>query len=221
MIINPQDKIYVSTAIQEILDPKFEITKQYLEVNELELENGLPKVVRIGKNYYPDLVAVYFAIQDERYFLEVHLTKKPKAEVNFVDVESGHRVYLTATSEALTFQELSSFLPFQKLTGWSVGDKRNNGIEYTFSRLNYEPIKNEAYGLDEKLELLLNDLETASNDIIALTRHVDTQIIVCRHQYISANAGIGFGIETIKRLEKLNLGIDIDTYIVGNEIKDI
>ncbi|MEM9887498.1 MAG: DUF4279 domain-containing protein [Bacteroidota bacterium] len=212
---------YIEKAIEEILNPKFETTKQYLEVCEIETENGIPKVARINESYFEDKVAVYFKVKDARYFIEIHLTKEPEIEVEFVWTESGHRVYLTATSEELSFQELSKFISkFEPLTGWSKGDFRKYGkSQYNFSRVSFEPIKNEAFGLDEKLELLLDELEKDIEGVQKLSENSNAVISVCRHQYISGNAGIGFEIETVKRLEKLNLGIDIDTYIIGNEIK--
>lgn len=42
---------------------------------------------------------------------------------------------------------------------------------------------------------------------------------VCKYQYISGNAGISFDNKLIRRMNNLNLGIEIDTYIVGNAIK--
>lgn len=212
---------YINKAIEEILNPQFETTKQYLEVCELAMENGRPKVARFSENHYEDVVAVYFEVKDERYFIEVHLTKGPSIEVDFVWTESGHRVYLTARSKDLTFDELSKYIgKFGPLTGWSIGDVREKSTSrYDFSRVSFEPIKNEAYGLDEKLNLLLHELEKDVEGVRELSENSNAIISVCRHQYISGNAGTGFDIETIHRLNNLNIGIDIDTYIVGNRIK--
>ncbi len=212
---------YIDKAIEEILHPKFETTKQYLAVCEIAMAHGKPKVARVSENYFENEVAVYIEVKNERYFIEIHLTKEPKIEVQFVSTESGHRVYLTATSEELTFNELSKFInKFEPITGWSKGDFRNNGkSQYDFSRICFEPIKNEAFGLDEKLELLLNELEKDVEGVQKLSENSTAIISVCRHQYISGNAGITFEIETINRLKKLNIGIDIDCYIIGNEIE--
>ena len=119
---------YIKKAIEEILDPKFETTKQYLEVCEVKIEDGLPKIARVSEDYYEDKVAVYVEVKNERYFIEIHLTKEPEIAVDFVWTESGNRVYLTATSKRLTFKELSSFIrKFEPLIGWSKGDLRKYG----------------------------------------------------------------------------------------------
>ena len=167
--------------------------------------------------YSNDYVEVYFAIKDERYFLQINVSKSPSLEIYAVFVESGNRVYLTATSEDLSFEELSEGFPFKPLKGWSKGDFRKTGKSiYSFSRISYEPFESEAYELERILNLLLTELEKNAEAIIRLTKKADAIISVCKHQYISGNKGIAFDIETINRLSKLNLGVDIDTYIGGN-----
>ena len=217
----PTQTQYIQKATQELLHPTLEATQQYLEVCELELKNGLPKVVRVNEEYHGDKVAVYFEVKDERYYIEVHVTKEPDIKVDSSWTQSAHRVYLTDTSKELSYRELASFLPtFEPLTGWSKDDTRGVGTStYGFSRISFEPITNEAYELNEKLDLLLDDLEKDAEAVRELSQHADAIISVCRHQYIGGNAGIHFDIETIGRMKHLNLGIDIDTYIIGKELR--
>ncbi|BBM00234.1 DUF4279 domain-containing protein [Microbulbifer sp. GL-2] len=213
-------KKYVSIAIQELRQPTFEITKQYLQVMEVELENEVPRVARIDLDHINDSIAVYFFIKEEQFFIVVNLSKGDTPQVEWVWIESGHRVYLTATSEALGYDELSSYLPYNSLTGWSKGDIDKSGKRvYKFSRVSYEPIVNEAYGLEEKLLNLLIDLERSSGAIRKLVENSKAYISICRHQYISANAGIHLDLEILHRLSSLNLELDVDTYITGNEIE--
>lgn len=219
--MNNEYQNYIDVAIEEILHPTFATTKQYLAVHEIEFENGLPKVERIEPNYYDNLISIYFPIKEERFFLEIHLQKEPQIQVQFVWTESGHKVYLTATSETLTFDELSQILILKPVEGWSKGDLMRNGKSLTkFSRISFEPIKSEAYGLDQKLKLLITELEKNIENVRQLTEKADATISVCRHQYVSGNSGICFDIDLINRLSKLNLGVDIDSYIIGNPLKD-
>jgi hypothetical protein len=212
---------YIDKAVEEILNPVFAVTKQYLEVNEVEFEDGKPKLERIDLDYADNLVAVYFPFKNERYFLQVNLAKTPDIKVDFVHTESGNRTYFTATSDDLTFEELSKGLPFKPLTGWSKGDLiKNRKSQYSFSRVSYYPFTSEAYEFEKQLQLLLSELEKNAESIRSLTEKASAYISVCKHQYISGNAGVHFDIETINRLSKLNLSVDIDTYIVGNPIKD-
>jgi len=212
---------YIDKAIEEILVPAFAVTKQYLEVNEVQFENGKPKVERVDLDYGENLAAIYFPFKDERYFLQINLQKIPEIKVDFVHTESGNRTCLTATSETLTFDELAKSLPFEPLTGWSKGDFRKNGkSQHSFSRVSYEPFSSEAYEMEKQLEILLTELEKDADSVRRLTEKATTYISVCKHQYVSGNAGVHFDIEIIKRLSKLNLSVDIDTYIVGKPLKE-
>lgn len=213
------EKQYIKIAIKELLNPTFETTKQHIEVLEVQTINGEPEIARV--NFSDDLVSVYFKVKNERFFLVINVNKDENPQPAGTWIESGHRVYLTATSENFSLQELEKFLDLKPLTGWSKGEKRPKGkSEYTFSRISFEANENEAFDLKEKLSELLTEIEKDRDGVLKLTENADTIISVCRHQYVSGNAGIHFDIETIDRLQKLKLAVDIDTYIVGDKLKD-
>ncbi len=211
----------IKKAISEIENPTFETTKQYLEVHSVELENNRPKVERIDLESFDTTNAVYFPVQDELFFLVVYLNKN-NGEINGVGTENGHRVYLTATSEHLTHNELSDLTNLHPLTGWSKNDLRKNGkSKHTFSRISFEPTKSQAYELEQKLKILLTELEKDKNGVKKLTEKAETYISVCSNLYIDGNKGIVFDEAIIKRMSNLNLGIGIDQYVYGNELKSI
>ena len=211
----------IRKAISEIEKPTFETTKQYLEVLNVELENGKPKVERVDLENFEDVNIIYFPIQDKPFFLTVHFGKENN-EILGVGTENGNQVYFTATSENLTFEQLSELTKLRGLSGWSVNDDRKIGKgKYNFNRLSFEPIKSRAYDLDVKLKLLLTELEKDADGIKKLTVTSDAGISIHHQQYIDGNNGINFDIETINRLSKLNLGIDIDQYVFGNELKSV
>ncbi len=210
------EKVLVA-ARQELLNPSLEVTKQYLGVMEVGLECELPRVARVDLCHEKDLVTVYFYIKNERFFIAVSLSKI--GSVKGVWVESGHRVYLTATSKKLSFLELSKLFPVKGLTGWSKGELRKSGkSKHQFTRVSYEPNLNEAYSLEEKLIELLTSLKGNVKNILELGSYSNACISVCRNQYISANAGILLDIDTIRLLNAMNLKLEIDTYISGSEI---
>jgi hypothetical protein len=211
----------IRKAISEIENPTFGTTEQYLEVLNVEMENGKPKVERVDFESFDETNVVYFPIKDEPFFLSVYFSKENN-EITNVGTENGNQVYLTATSENLTFEQLSELTNLKGLSGWSVNDDRKIGKgKYNFSRLSFEPIKSRAYDLDAKLKLLLTDLEKNVDGIRKLTEMADTGISIHHQQYIDGNKGINFDIETINRLSKLNLGIDIDQYVHGKELKSV
>ena len=49
----------------------------------------------------------------------------------------------------------------------------------------------------------------------------NVRISIHQQQYIDGNKGLNFDSETINQLSKLNLGIDIDQYVYGKELKPV
>ena len=216
-----KEKQYIDKALEELKVQSFETTKQYLAVINLFKEGKNPIPARINLKHTENLVAIYFEVPEERFFFVVNLTKDPNIEVQGVWVQSGHRVYLTATSESLSYSQLASFLKLQPLTGWSIGDLRPSGnTHHTFSRISFEPNPMEAYDLEEKLNELLDELEQDKEGLKKLIENSNAYISVCRYQYVSENAGLHLDQKTIHRLSNLNLSIDVDAYIVGERILD-
>ena len=212
---------YIDKAATELLQPTLETTKQHLEVLDLQMENGQPVIARVNLHHTEDLAAVYFKVRNENFYLVVNLIKDLKIEPTLTWVESGHRVYLTATSEHNSYLELSEYLPFEPLNGWSKGEQKSYGKSvYAFSRVSFEPNQNMAFDLEEKLNELLTELEKDVKAVLKLAENANTCIAVVRYQYISGNTGIHLDRETIDRLHRLKLPIDIDTYISGNALKD-
>lgn len=132
-----------------------------MEVCEVKIEDGLFKIVRVSEDYYEDKVVVYVEVKNERYFIEIYLMKEFEIVVDFVWIELGNWVYLIVILKRLIFKEFLSFIrKFELLIGWFKGDLRKYGkLRYDFSWISFELIRNEVYGLDEKLELLFNELE--------------------------------------------------------------
>lgn len=115
--LSMNEEAYINKAIQELLHPTLEVTKQHLEVLQPEMKEGLPVVTRVNSELSENLALVYFAIQDERFFLVVNVEKSTGLAVHSIWVESGRRVYLTATSEDLDLAQLSAFLNLPSLHG--------------------------------------------------------------------------------------------------------
>jgi Domain of unknown function (DUF4279) len=217
--MEPSTQKFIFLAIQEILHPTFEVTKQYLQVNEIEFENDKPKVERIELDDANNLATVYFPIKSQNYFLQISMAQLPQPIVDFVQMISGHSISLTATSYRLSYEELSRDLPLMPLHGWSKGDIKKNGkTHYEFSRISFNPFTSEAYELEHLISLMITQLEEQADAVRLLTEKANTCISICRYQYISANAGQHFSAEVIARLARLNLSVDIDTYIVGTAI---
>lgn len=212
----------IEKAIAELVNPTHftTTTTQYLEVMDLEVENGKPKVERVDLDSIEETNVVYFVIKDEPFFLSVYFSKDDN-EITNVGSEMGSEVYFTATSESMSYDQLSKLTNLQGLKGWNKGDTRKYGNgKYTFSRIIFDPFECQAYNLEAKLLLLLNEMEKDKEGVIRLTKLVDAGIVLHLQHFVNGNQGVGFDSETIKRLSNLNIGVEIDQYVSGNELKD-
>ena len=55
----------------EILNPEFEMTRQYLKILEIEYENESPKILKIQHSEYEDnFINVYISLKNVYFFLE-------------------------------------------------------------------------------------------------------------------------------------------------------
>ncbi|EKE30291.1 MAG: hypothetical protein ACD_2C00014G0010 [uncultured bacterium (gcode 4)] len=209
---------HIDVAREEIIKKEFGTTQQYLWVHEVIFEDDQPKVERIDdETYKGNIIAIYFPIKNVNFYLEIHVLKNP-ISVDSVWIESGHKIYLTATSEMLTYEELVEWLNIEPLEWFSKWDSRIHlKSKYTFSEVTYNPIKNQAYSLNAKLDKLLNELEKAKDAIRILKEKSDyIGISVCKYQYIwNWMMGDNLSANEIKRLADLNLAIDFDIYIQG------
>jgi hypothetical protein len=210
----------ISATFEELKKPTFYPTKQYLEVLDLTIVRGKPKVERVDFHSYEETNVVYVSVKEESFFLAFYFLKENN-ELNMVSTESGNQVYFTATSEILSFQQLSEITKLTGSVGWSVNDKRNDtDLQYKFSRISFEPVKSLAYNVESRLNLLLDELESDVEGVSELVSNFNGFISVRREQYISGNKGIHLDQLTIKRLNNLNLSVDIAQYVSGKELMD-
>jgi len=206
-------------AEEELSSPQFELTKQFLAVNIIERDESSNYVCdRYEINSEENTISFYFKIEGEEYFFCVLINLNGN-DVTWVYPENSNRCYLTATSEELSLKELSEITRLNYSSGWSKGDIRKNGSAYTFSRINFEFYEKKSYAMEILLALVLDEVEKDKEGVIELAKKACASISICKHQYISANAGIFLDAEIMARLSSLNLKLDIDMYIAGEERK--
>jgi hypothetical protein len=219
---NMADNLIMERAIDELTVRRFGTTKQLLEIHDLVYVDDKPQVLRIDTEYDNETAIVYFAIKDEKFYLAVWLDTKPEISVRGVGTENYNAVYLKATSEALSFQELSSFTTLKPTSGWSKGDTSKLGKSvYDFSALHFEP-NPEPDEFEDKLRKLLDFLEKDKDGITTLAdkASVHVQVATIFHNGNTALGGHYLDKEIIKRLADLNLEIDFDLYAEGKLFKE-
>lgn len=200
----------------------FGTTQQLLEVHEVVYADKQPLVLRVDREKEDGTAIVYFPIRDERFYLAVYLDTVPQVAVRGVGTEPHHSVYFRATSETLSFEELSSMTTLQPTSGWSRGEKRKWGnTVYQFNSFHLEP-NPEPDEFEDKLEKLLNLLEQDKSGTLQLVDSTGGYIQVASN-FHNGNTMLGghhISMGLMKRLAALNLAIDFDLYAEGKPFRD-
>jgi hypothetical protein len=214
---------YKKIADNEIDNPQWKLTKQYLETNKIEKVNKKYVYERysIHRKKDMDVITFYYKIKNYHYFfgVEVNIEKK---EIEWVFMRNSTYCYLSATSENMTLAEMANLTKLKYSFGATKGQKGLRGKNEFIndnSWVEYKFLKETSFEIEEALNLLLDELENDKEGIKALASKTDAVIVFCKYQYVSANAGIELDIKTIARLKELNLGIFIDMYCEGEYFK--
>jgi hypothetical protein len=209
---------YILLASQEIWQPTFAITKQILSVMQIAMVDGKPIVERLENNDNDDTVTIYFKVANEQFFVAVRIEKETE-KINFVWVQSACKVYFTASSETHTLQQLKAEFYGNQVAGYSMGDAINNTKNiHRVSRLNYNLQTSMAFDTEELLQDLVDELDNNKTLFMPFRKSHGCAIIICKYQYVSANAGLHLNTSLIKKIANLDLLLDIDTYIVGKPL---
>jgi hypothetical protein len=206
-------------ATQELINKKFGVTRQFLEVHEIELVDGKFKIARIDSESYIDSTLIYFNIKKERFYFVIGVNEN---EVDRVYVEDYHAVYLKCISYDLNFDQLAAMAKLKSKRGWSKGDLNKNGkVKYSFSSIQFEP-NPEPETFEVKLKKLLDSLEQDISGINTLIQNSNAFISVATY-FHNGNTMLGghhLTTDTMRRICNLNLSLDFDNYAEGNLFKN-
>lgn len=215
------DNHIIERAIDEIKSKTFGTTQQLLEIHEVVHVNKRPQALRVNRKNDGTAI-VYFPIKDEKFYLAVWLEPIPEVTVTGVGTENYNAVYLKATSEDLTLDELAALTTLPRTDGWSKGDLRKSGnLKYSFSALLFEP-NPEPEAFEDKLRKLLDFIEQDTNGIRRLGENASLQIQVATvfHNGNTMLGGQHLDKDILKRIADLNLEINFDLYAEGNFYKE-
>lgn len=213
------DNPYIQKAIEELETQSFGVTEQFLKIHEVEYEEGLPKVLRVDQERGDGTVIVYFAVKGERFYLAVYLDTQPHIVVKWVETESYYSVYCRATSETLSYEQLAALTTLKPTSGWNKGDLKKHGRSaYNFSAIHFE-LDPEPDEWEDKLKKLLGILEQDEDGVRVLADKASgyIQVQVTYHNGNGLIGGPHISREAFKRMAALNLSIDFDQYLGGNQ----
>lgn len=196
------------------------VTEQYLEIHEIEYEDGELKIARIDRESKEGLIIAYIPIKEEYFWLAVYIDES-NGTIQNIGTESRNRVLMRATSDELTCYELQLLIKLKATESINKGDfKLKKGLKYAYSVLDLEP-NPEPDAFEDKLEKLLTFLEEDREGIHALAKQSKV--------WVSATMDFHYGnqllgkayisLDKIKRLSALNLAIDFDLAAWGNPFK--
>ena len=228
---------YKKISDSEIDSPKWELSKQYLEVNEIEkIDNEyiyerysihkkheiyFTKESHEKVEHIIDVITFYYKVKNYRYFFCVQINIE-KEEIEWIYMKNSTYCYLSARSENMTLEEMTNLTKLKYSYGVTKGQKEYRGkkeITHKSSLVKYRFTNETSFEIEEALNMLLDELEKDKEGIKTLVQKTNASIVFCKYQYVSANAGIGLDIKTIARLNDFNLGIFIDMYCEGEYIK--
>lgn len=207
-------------ATEEVLSPTLDLTKQYLEVNQVLYENGIPVISEIILKEEEDsnFAVVYFPIVDESYYFVVYLDLNPDILVRQVAISAGNTVKIYVSSESHSADELINLLGMNPDQKWSKGDKRQRRGYYDFSGLIYEPNGKKTGEVEDKLRNLIKLFNPYKENLVHLTKVASVVVSVAYYGYKDEMLGIHLDTEIISKLAEFHLPIDIDLYASGPDL---
>jgi Domain of unknown function (DUF4279) len=205
--------------IDELLNPTFEMTRQYLKILEVECENNKPKIAKI--DFQENQLRAYVEVKNEGFYLEfVFDTTDDNIELTSVETLPFVGISFMPTSEELTTEQLLKITTIKPTRIITKGDFYSNGkFEYTYNGLEFETFS-EPGRIERKLKYLLDILETDLEGIRRLSKQTSTKDIFVTIVYHIGNGnftGLYLESDIINRLSILGLELTFDIYATGEK----
>lgn len=216
-----EDRVSIKIT-QEISKRTWGVTEQFLRVHEIVFVNGVPKIDRIDTEKTDGTVIAYVSVKDESFHFAVYFDNKETLNIIAVGTEAYNSVYFRATSDNLTFDELTSLTTIKSTGGWSKGEKMKYGTGvYRFSSMTIEP-NPEPDEFEDKLRKLLDLIEHDYAGIKELTERAygQIQVAIKFHNGNTMLGGFHLDKSIVNRLNNLNLSVDFDVYAEGKFFKE-
>lgn len=216
----PTDEGLIQIAIEEIKTKTWGVTRQFLQVHEIDDENGKPKIAGIYSSKEDGTAIVYFCVKQQQFYFAVYIDTTPETTITSVGTEPYCDVYLRADSTLYSFDELCTFTSLAPTRGWSKGDLRNTKIKTEsciFIEASSQPGSFE-YKIAQLLNLLENDAEGTKR--LAENASGYIQVIMIFHAGNSMLGGLSLSTANMQRMAALGLEINFDLHAEGYVFKE-
>jgi hypothetical protein len=111
-----------SIIADELLNPTFEITRQYLKILEVKYEDNQPKIAKIEINHSQNQATAYVEIENESFYLEFIFSTTDKIEIYSIGTIPFIGISYMPTSEELTTEEMVKITSIKPTKIISKGD---------------------------------------------------------------------------------------------------
>lgn len=206
-------------AVNEVLNPSLDLTKQFLKGCPLSMRANYPVIEDIIFSKDGEYADVYFQVENGDYYFVVYVDLEPEFSLRTVGTSAGNYIDLIVSTDTENVDNLINLAGIKLRRKWNKGEKigkTENHYEKSgfIFRLN-EKMTGE---VEDKINELLNYVFERKENFKKLSKIADMSISIfyCGHK--EQMWGINLTKETIHRLYEFNLSVDIDLYAGGNDI---
>lgn len=214
------ENLIKNIAVDEVLNPSLDLTKQLLRVCPLSMRENFPVIEDMIFSKDSEYAEVYFQLEYENYYLVVYVDLTPELSLRTVGTSAGNYIDLVVSSNAENVNELIRIAEVKPISKWSKGEKIGKTEDYYeesgfIYRLNEKMTGEVENKIKELLEFLFMRKEIFKK--LSEISCMDISIFYCG--YKEQMWGINLSKETIKMLSEFNLSIDIDLYASGTDLE--
>jgi hypothetical protein len=200
---------------QELANPAFGVTQQFLAIHCILHEGGLPVIRRIAETE-AGVITAYMAVEKHKFYLAISIDTTA-AEIVDITTEAFHDIWLRATSKELTTAQMLTLTHLTPTRQYNKGDVRRGTIKHKHNIIDFQP-HYEPDTFESSLCNLLNLLEEDSGDIRDLAAKAECIIRIASY-FHDGNGMLGghfIDAPTLKRISNLDVSVDFDLYAEGN-----
>ncbi|QJX47628.1 DUF4279 domain-containing protein [Hymenobacter taeanensis] len=204
---------------QELANPTFGVTQQFLAIHRILHEEGLPVVRRIAEAE-AGIVTAYMAVEGHKFYLAISIATTA-AEIVDITTEAFHDIWLRASSEELTTAQMLTLTHLTPIRQYNKGDVRMGTFKHKQSVIDFQP-RYEPDTVGSNLYNLLSLLEQDTKGIRDLAAKTECVVRVASY-FHNGNGMLGghfIDASTLKRISNLNVSVDFDLYAEGNSYLD-
>ncbi len=210
-------------AVAEILSPKCAVTKQLLSVHSVVKVSGAPEVQLVEASVEGGH-DVYFALDEEPYFIVVHVVAKPSGLVATGTFTAPHvRAHLIIRSDTVNPSQISERLGVTATSSWFKGQARRPRAAPERKHIwDFEPEKAGPGSLDSKVRSLLVHLEPYAESVakLACSGLANVTLAICHRDCREWLSGFELSPDLVSGITDLGCTVWYDPYISGPEFPE-